>query len=323
MKTRVTEMLGIQYPIIQGAMQYVSLAPIAAAVSNAGGLGIVPAMAFDTEDKLRAEIRRMKELTDKPFGFNISLVPEVVIPEVIYDYIDVLIEEGVKIVETSGQRPGKYIQPLKDAGVTVIHKVTTVRHGLAAQKDGADIVSFIGAEGGGHPGTELISGSVLWAEAVDTLDVPVVAAGGMVDGRDIYSAMSLGVDGILMGTRFMASTEYNDEDHWEEVIKSVPTNGTVLTMKSIGNAMRVINNEHAQKILKMEKEGASLEELMPMISGKRNIEEIEKGNYQNGQLSVGMGVGRINSVESIETIFESLIEEYTVTSERMSKLQMK
>lgn len=323
MKTKVAEMLGIQYPIIQGAMQYISLAPLAAAVSNAGGLGIVPAMAFDTKEKLRAEIHHMKELTDKPFGFNISLVPEVIIPEVIYDYIDVLIDEGVKIVETSGQRPEKYITPLKDAGIIVIHKVTSVRHGLAAQKDGADIISFVGAEGGGHPGVDLISGHVLWAEAVDALDVPVVAAGGMVDGRDIFSAMSLGVDGVLMGTRFLASKECNDADHWEQAIQSIPTNGTVLTMKSIRNAMRVANNEYAQKIIKMEKEGASLQELLPVISGKRNIEEIRKGNYQNAQLSVGMGVGRINSVESVESIFNSLVESYTEASKRMSTFLMK
>ena len=265
----------------------------------------------------------MKELTDKPFGFNISLVPEVIIPEVIYDYIDVLIDEGVKIVETSGQRPEKYITPLKDAGIIVIHKVTSVRHGLAAQKDGADIISFVGAEGGGHPGVDLISGHVLWAEAVDALDVPVVAAGGMVDGRDIFSAMSLGVDGVLMGTRFLASKECNDADHWEQAIQSIPTNGTVLTMKSIRNAMRVANNEYAQKIIKMEKEGASLQELLPVISGKRNIEEIRKGNYQNAQLSVGMGVGRINSVESVESIFNSLVESYTEASKRMSTLLMK
>ena len=157
MRTKVTELLGIKYPIVQGAMQYMSLADLAAAISNAGGLGTVPAMAFANPDDLRAEIRKMKQLTDKPFAFNISLVPEVVIPDMIFQYIDVIIEEGVGIVETSGQRPGNFITPLKDAGVKVIHKVTSLKHARAAIKDGADIISMIGMEAGGHPGMEQVA----------------------------------------------------------------------------------------------------------------------------------------------------------------------
>lgn len=310
MKTKVTEMLGIKYPIIQGAMQYMSLADCAAAVSNAGGLGIVPAMAFADGNKLRDEIQRVKSLTDKPFAFNISLVPEVVIPDLIFEYIDIIINEGVRIVETSGQRPGQFIDPLKKAGVTVIHKVTSVRHGLAAQKDGADIVAFVGAEAGGHPGMDLVSGHVLWSEAVDKMSVPVLAAGGIVDGRDILSAMALGVDGVLLGTRFLASKEVNANKSFEEVIKSVPTNGTVLTMKSIRNAMRVANNEYAQKIIKMEQEGASLEELLPVISGQKSNKAIIDERYNEGQLSMGQGVGRINSVKPIAEIFQNLLVEY-------------
>ena len=190
MQTRVTELLNIKYPIIQGAMQYMSLAELASAVSNAGGLGIVPAMAFPDVDALREEIRKMRSLTDKPFAFNIYLVPEVVMPAVINDYIQVLIDEKVPVVETSGQRPDKFIKPLKDAGIIVIHKVTSIRHALAAQSDGADIITMVGAEGGGHPGLDQVSGQILWAKAAEELDVPVLVAGGIVDGKSMYAAMA-------------------------------------------------------------------------------------------------------------------------------------
>ncbi len=209
MQTRLTEMLGIQYPIIQGSMQYMSLAELASEVSNAGGLGLIPSMAFPDTESLRKEIRKMKTLTDKPFGFNISLVPEVVVPELIFDYINVLIEEEVPVIETSGQRPAKFIEPIKKAGIPIMHKVTSIRHAKAAQEDGADIIVMIGGEAGGHPGSEQVAGHILWAKAVEELDVPVIASGGIVDGKSMYSAMSLGVDGVLMGTRFLATPEVN------------------------------------------------------------------------------------------------------------------
>lgn len=284
MKTRVTELLGIEYPIVQGAMQYMSLAELAAAVSNAGGLGIVPAMAFPTTDDLRQEINKMKALTTKPFGFNISLVPEVVIPELIFDYIQILIEEGVQIVETSGQRPAEFIKPLKDAGIKVIHKVTTVRHAKAAEADGADIISVIGMEGGGHPGSSQVAGQILWAKAAEELSVPVLAGGGIVDGKGIYAALSLGVDGVLMSTRFAATPEVNASDAYREAVLSVPEYGTVLTMTSLNNAMRVANNARAQEILKAEAEGATIKELMPLISGKSNFEAMMAGRLHEAQL---------------------------------------
>lgn len=284
MKTRVTELLGIEYPIVQGAMQYMSLAELAAAVSNAGGLGIVPAMAFPTTDDLRQEINKMKALTTKPFGFNISLVPEVVIPELIFDYIQVLIEEGVQIVETSGQRPAEFIKPLKDAGIKVIHKVTTVRHAKAAEADGADIISVIGMEWGGHPGSSQVAGQILWAKAAEELSVPVLAGGGIVDGKGIYAALALGVDGVLMSTRFAATPEVNASDAYREAVLSVPEYGTVLTMTSLNNAMRVANNARAQEILKAEAEGATIKELMPLISGKSNFEAMMAGRLHEAQL---------------------------------------
>lgn len=320
MKTRVTELLGIDYPIIQGAMQYMSLAELAAAVSNAGGLGIVPAMAFPTTDDLRQEINKMKALTTKPFGFNISLVPEVVIPELIFDYIQVLIEEGVQIVETSGQRPAEFIKPLKDAGIKVIHKVTTVRHAKAAEADGADIISVIGMEGGGHPGSSQVAGQILWAKAAEELSVPVLAGGGIVDGKGIYAALALGVDGVLMSTRFAATPEVNASDAYREAVLSVPEYGTVLTMTSLNNAMRVANNARAQEILKAEAEGATIKELMPLISGKSNFEAMMGGRLDEAQLSVGQGIGRIDKIQTVSEIFEEIKQDFLYVHHRMNVL---
>lgn len=320
MKTRVTELLGIEYPIVQGAMQYMSLAELAAAVSNAGGLGIVPAMAFPTTDDLRQEINKMKALTTKPFGFNISLVPEVVIPELIFDYIQVLIEEGVQIVETSGQRPAEFIKPLKDAGIKVIHKVTTVRHAKAAEADGADIISVIGMEGGGHPGSSQVAGQILWAKAAEELSVPVLAGGGIVDGKGIYAALALGVDGVLMSTRFAATPEVNASDAYREAVLSVPEYGTVLTMTSLNNAMRVANNTRAQEILKAEAEGATIKELMPLISGKSNFEAMMAGRLHEAQLSVGQGIGRIDKIQTVSEIFEEIKQDFLYVHHRMNVL---
>lgn len=320
MKTRVTELLGIDYPIIQGAMQYMSLAELASAVSNAGGLGIVPAMAFQTTDDLRQEINKMKSLTTKPFGFNISLVPEVVIPELIFDYIQVLIEEGVQIVETSGQRPAEFIKPLKEAGIKVIHKVTTVRHAKAAEADGADIISVIGMEGGGHPGSSQVAGQILWAKAAEELSVPVLAGGGIVDGKGIYAALALGVDGVLMSTRFAATPEINASDAYREAVLSVPEYGTVLTMTSLNNAMRVANNARAQEILKAEAEGATIKELMPLISGKSNFEAMMGGRLDEAQLSVGQGIGRIDKIQTVSEIFEEIKQDFLHVHQRMNVL---
>lgn len=320
MKTRVTELLGIEYPIVQGAMQYMSLAELAAAVSNAGGLGIVPAMAFPTTDDLRQEINKMKALTTKPFGFNISLVPEVVIPELIFDYIQVLIEEGVQIVETSGQRPAEFIKPLKDAGIKVFHKVTTVRHAKAAEADGADIISVIGMEGGGHPGSSQVAGQILWAKAAEELSVPVLAGGGIVDGKGIYAALALGVDGVLMSTRFAATPEVNASDAYREAVLSVPEYGTVLTMTSLNNAMRVANNTRAQEILKAEAEGATIKELMPLISGKSNFEAMMAGRLHEAQLSVGQGIGRIDKIQTVSEIFEEIKQDFLYVHHRMNVL---
>ena len=320
MKTKLTEMLGIKYPLIQGSMQYMSLAELASEVSNAGGLGLVPSMAFPNVDALRAEVRKMKSLTDKPFGFNISLVPEVVIPQMIFDYINVLIEEEVPVIETSGQRPGNFIKPIKEAGIPIIHKVTSIKHALAAQADGADIVTVIGTEGAGHPGLDQVPGSILWAKAAEELEVPVLAAGGIVDGKSMYAAMSLGVDGILMASRFLASDEVKAPRSFKEKLITLPETSTVLTMKSLRNAMRVVHNKQAQRILDAEATGATLEDLMPLISGKASNIALMEERYDDAQMTVGQGVGRIREIKPAREIVAEVMADFYATHDYMKDL---
>lgn len=323
MKTRLTEILGIEYPIVQGSMQYMSLAELAAAVSNAGGLGLVPAMAFPNGDELRKEIRKVRSLTDKPFGFNISLVPEVVIPEVILEYINILIEEKVPVIETSGQRPGNFIKPIKEAGIPIIHKVTSIKHALTAQADGADIITVIGTEGGGHPGLDQVAGSILWAKAAEELTVPVLAAGGIVDGKSMYAAMSLGVDGVLMATRFLASEEVVAPREYKELAITLPETATILTMKSLKNAMRVVRNKQAERILEAERNGATIKELMPLISGKASNIAMMEGRFDDAQLSVGQGIGRVREIKPAGEIVQEVIEDFYKTHEYMTELVKK
>lgn len=321
LKTKFTELVGIEHPIMQGGMQYMSLSELASEVSNAGGLGTVPSMAFPDGDALRAEVQKMKSLTDKPFAFNISLVPEVIIPDKIFEYINILIDEGVPVVETSGQRPGKFIEPLKEAGVIVVHKVTSIRHAKSAIEDGADAISIIGTEAGGHPGLDEVAGHILWALAAEAFDVPVLAGGGIVDGKSYYMAIASGVDGVLMGTRFLATPEINTSDAYRKAILTVPENGTVLTMKALNNAMRVARNEQAEKILEKEKgENVTFEDLAPLVSGRASYEATMEGRLDEAQMSMGQGIGRVNDIKTVAEIFEELVQGFDDTHMHMSKL---
>lgn len=320
MKTRISDLLSIEYPIIQGAMQYLARAELAAAVSNAGGLGIIPAMTFRTGDELRAEIQKVKSLTDKPFGVNISLVPDVVVPDLITEYLKIIIEEEVHAVETSGQKPTLFVKPLKEAGIKLIHKVATVHHAISAEKEGVDAVTVVAFEAGGHPGMEDVAGSVLFPKAVESLSIPVLGGGGIVDGKSMYAAMAYGLDGVVMGTRFLASKEIGAPDAFKEKIIQFQENQTVLTLRSLRNALRTASNPLSQKILEMESQGASLQELFPYISGIKTYEAIMKGDFDNAQMSMGQGIGRIEEVQSVQEIIANMVAEFKATHEKMSAL---
>ena len=258
MKTRITELLNIEHPIIQGGMHFVGLAEMAAAVSNAGGLGIITGLTQGTPEKLAAEIDRCKEMTDKPIGVNMTFLPTLTPP----DYpalFKVIIDAGIKVVETAGNNPAQYLPMLKEADVKVIHKCTAVRHALKAQSIGCDAVSVDGFECGGHPGEDDIPNFILLPRAAEELEIPFVASGGMADARSLVGALSMGAEGMNMGTRFIATKEAPVHENVKQAILSASELDTRLVMRPLRNTERVLNNPAVERLLQKEKDlGADL-----------------------------------------------------------------
>jgi NADH:quinone reductase (non-electrogenic) len=251
-KTRITELFGIQHPIIQGGMHYVGFAELAAAVSNAGGLGTITGLTQKTAADLANEIARCRDMTDKPFAVNLTFLPTVSSPDY-PGYIKAIIEGGVKIVETAGRSPEQYMPYLKDAGIKVIHKCTSVRHSLKAQSIGCDAVSVDGFECGGHPGEDDIPNMILLPRAADELEIPFVASGGMADARSLVAAMALGAEGMNMGTRFIATQEAPVHENVKQAIVAASELDTRLVMRSLRNTERVLNNAAVERIIEKEK----------------------------------------------------------------------
>mgnify|MGYP003323964727 CR=1 FL=1 len=252
MKTKITELFDIEHPIIQGGMHYVGFAELAAAVSNAGGLGIITGLTQGTPEKLANEIAKCKDMTDKPFGVNLTFLPSLTPP----DYpglIKVIIEGGVKIVETAGRSPAEYMPALKDAGIKVIHKCTSVRHSLKAQSVGCDAISVDGFECGGHPGEDDIPNFILLPRAADELEIPFVASGGMADARSLVAAMALGAEGMNMGTRFIATEEAPVHENVKKAIVNASELDTRLIMRSLTNTERVLANPAVDRLMEKEK----------------------------------------------------------------------
>ena len=319
-KTRVTEMLGIRYPIIQGAMLRASLAELAAAVSNAGGLGIIASAIFPSAKELRDEIRKAKSLTDKPFGVNINLFPATR-PMPNEEYIDTLIEEGVKVVSTSGVRsPEPYMERLKKSNVTVIHKVTTVKHAVRGEEVGADMIAAIGFEQGGNMGMDDVPTLVLIPRVVDSVTVPVLAGGGIADGRGFIAALALGAEGVVIGTRFLATHECNIHPNYKEWMLRSTESDTVVTQRSIKNTHRVLKNEAADKVQEMEAKGASVEEFFTVIKGEMGRRVMEEGELDAGMALCGLNVGLIHDVVSVKELIDDIINQAEIIGERLDSL---
>src|SRR5580698_1075812 len=258
LKTRITQLFGIQHPIIQGGMHYVGLAELAAAVSNAGGLGIITGLTQRTPEALSAEIARCRKLTDKPFGVNLTFLPMVNPPDY-PGYIKAIISAGITVVETAGNNPQKYLPALKEAGIKIIHKCTSVRHSLKAQAIGCDAVSVDGFECGGHPGEDDVPNMILLPRAADELTIPFVASGGMADGRSLVAALALGADGINMGTRFIATREAPVHDNVKQALVNASELDTALIMRSLRNTERVLVNTGVKRVIEIERDkGAAL-----------------------------------------------------------------
>jgi NAD(P)H-dependent flavin oxidoreductase YrpB (nitropropane dioxygenase family) len=320
LKTRVTEMLKIKYPILMGGMHWVSFAEMVAAVGEAGGFGFLPSASFESTEALRKEVRRTKELTDKPFGINVSMLPDVSPGEETLNIVRMGIEEKVAAFETAGRSPEPFIPLTKAAGVPLIHKITQVRFAKKAESVGADAVIIVGFEGGGHLGMADVSSMVLVNKAARSLSVPVIAAGGIVDGRGLVAALALGADGVLMGTRFLASKETPIHQNFKDWIVQHTENDTSVVMRSIKNPMRVMNNATAKKVGEIEARGTTLEEILTYAAGKFGKQAYNSGDVDMGIISVSEGIGLIDDVKSIKEIMADVISEAEATTAKINKI---
>ena len=320
LKTRITELLGIEHPILAGPMAYMSGPELVSAVSNAGGLGIIASLTYQTIDELREAIKKTKSLTDKPFAVNVTLLPSAR-PVNYEEYFRAIIEDGVKIVETSGRSPEPYIKMCKDAGVTVMHRATRTKDIRTAERVGADAVTILGMEAAGHPGQEEVGTMVRIPIAADAVKIPVIAGGGIADARGLVAALAMGADGVLMGTRFMASKECIIHNNVKDWLLTLGEMDTILIQKSIKNASRVVRTEHSEKVLEMENRGASLEELMPMISGQRGRNIYATGDIESGAaISVGQVIGLIHSIPTVKEIIDGIINDSKAIMQRLQKM---
>jgi len=321
MKTKITELLSIEYPIIQGGMQWLSRAELAAAVSNAGGLGIITAATHPGKKELIEEIRKTRTLTDKPFGVNISMLPEVGPKDTSAQFFEAVIEEKVPVVETSGRSPETYVHDLKTAGIKIIHKVPAIRFAKKAERVGADAVIIVGFECGGHPGMDDVTTLVLTPKAADTLSIPLIAGGGFADARGLVAALALGAEGIVMGTRFVATTESLAHLNYKEWMLQAQETDTVMIQRSIRNAARVRKNYGSEKVLEMEARGATLEELLAVVSGKVGRDSLFEGDLDNGTFSMGQCVGLIKEIKSVKEVIEEIIFEADNILNRLQSLR--
>ena len=310
MKTRITEMLGIQHPIVQGGMHYVGLAPLAAAVSNAGGLGIITALTLGTPEKLDAEIKKCRSMTDKPFGVNLTFLPTVNAP----DYpglVRVIIENGIKAVETAGNNPSQVMPFFKKAGVKVIHKCTSVRHALKAEAIGCDAVSVDGFECGGHPGEDDVPNMILLPRAADELKIPFIASGGMADGRSLVAAMAMGAEGMNMGTRFICTKEAPVHENVKAAIVAASELDTRLVMRPLRNTERVLRNAAVDRLIAKEKElGSSIkfEDIIQEVAGVYP-KVMQNGDMDVGAWSCGMVAGLIHDIPTVKELIDRIMAE--------------
>ncbi|MAZ02234.1 MAG: nitronate monooxygenase [Sneathiella sp.] len=321
MKTRITELFGIEHPIIQGGMHYVGYAELASAVSNAGGLGIITGLTQKTPADLANEIARCKDMTDKPFGVNLTFLPSFTAPPY-PEYIEAIVKGGVKIVETAGRSPEAYMPALKDAGIKVIHKCTSVRHSLKAQKIGCDAVSVDGFECGGHPGEDDIPNMILLPRAAEELEVPFVASGGMGNAQQLVASLALGADGINMGTRFMVTKEAPVHQNVKDAIIAASELDTKLIMRPLRNTERVLNNDAVEKVLEIEREkgmNTKIEDIVDLVGGVYP-KVMQDGDVGVGAWSCGMVAGLIHDNPTCKELIDRIMSEAEeIINSRLSK----
>ncbi|MGR3780793.1 MAG: NAD(P)H-dependent flavin oxidoreductase [Albimonas sp.] len=310
MKTRVTELLGTQYPIIQGGMQWVGRAEMASAVSNAGGLGILTALTQPTPDALAAEIARCREMTDKPFGVNLTIFPTAQ-PVPYEEYLDAALGNGVKVIETAGRSPKEFIGKIHEAGGKVVHKCTSVRHALSAERAGVDAISIDGFEAAGHPGEDDVGGLILFPAAARAVKVPLIASGGIGDGATMAAAFALGAEGINMGTRFCATQEAPIHENIKKAIVEAGERDTILIFRTFRNTGRVLKNAVSEEVVSIETRpgGAEFGDVHALIAGARGRAALESGEVNDGLVWASQVCGLIDDIPTCAELIERMVSE--------------
>jgi NAD(P)H-dependent flavin oxidoreductase YrpB (nitropropane dioxygenase family) len=320
-KTRFTELFGVEHPIVQGGMQWVGRAELVAAVANAGALGFLTALTLPTPEDLTKEIARCREMTDKPFGVNLTILPSIK-PPPYAEYRRAIIEAGIRIVETAGYRPQEHLDDFKAQGIKVIHKCTAVRHAVSAQKMGVDAISIDGFECAGHPGEDDIPGLILIPAAADRISIPMIASGGFGDGRGLVAALALGADGINMGTRFCATREAPIHDAFKQAMVANDERATDLIFRSMRNTARVAKNAVSQQVIEMERSGATFDQVRDLVKGTRGRQGLESGDTDFGIWSAGMVQGLIHDVPSVKALIDRIMSEAeAIIDERLAGMR--
>jgi len=308
LKTRFTEAFGVEHPIAQGGMQWVGTAELVSAVANAGALGFLTGLTQPTPEALATEIARTREMTDKPFGVNLTILPSIN-PPPYAEYRAAIIESGIKVVETAGYKPQEHIDHFKAHGVKIIHKCTAVRHALSAERMGVDAISIDGFECAGHPGEDDIPGLILIPAAADKLSVPILASGGFGDARGLVAALALGADGVNMGTRFCATKEAPIHDAFKQAMVENDERATDIIFRTYRNSARVAKNAISQQVIAAEKEGRPFEDVAHLVKGVRGREGLATGDTDHGIWTAGMVQGLIHDVPSVQELVDRIIEE--------------
>ncbi|MFW9870614.1 MAG: NAD(P)H-dependent flavin oxidoreductase [Candidatus Thorarchaeota archaeon] len=320
-KTKVTEMLGCKYPIIAGTMARISSPEFTAAASNAGACAVLASANFKTPDDLRDAIKKTQSLTNQPFAVNINLFPALMPQDKLEDYVDATLAEGVKIIETSGHKaPEDLIPRFKDGGALWIHKCAGVRYAKKGASLGADIVTVVGYENGGATGILDIGTMVMTPSVVDALDVPVIAGGGITDGRGVAAALALGAEGVIMGTRLMATKECPIHDNLKQAFIEAAETDTTLALRSVNNTHRIWKNKAAQQLLELESQGAALFQLIQVASGERSEKMYREGDTDFGVVSCGQGVGLIRDIPTIKELLDRIMNEAEEVISKLGKI---
>jgi nitronate monooxygenase len=320
LKTRFTDLFGVEHPLMQGGMQWVGRAELVAAVANAGALGCITALTQPTPEALVEEIRRCRELTDRPFGVNLTILPTIT-PPPYAEYRQAIIESGVRIVETAGANPAEQLEDFRPAGVKVIHKATSVRHALKAEQLGVDAVSIDGFECAGHPGEDDVPGLILIPSAADRISIPMIASGGIADARGLVAALALGADGVNMGTRFMCTVESPIHERVKAQIVANDERSTNLIFRSLHNTARVAKNSVSDEVARILADGGRFEDVRALVSGVRGSEVYETGDPEHGVWWAGQSQGLIHDVPTVaELVTRIMVEARAIVGGRLAEL---